>query len=90
MVSLYEAFKNIRNEKEFINFLKDICTPSEIDALTERWEIAKLLFTTSISQKDIAEKTGASVATVTRVARFLNKEPFKGYKTILSRIYHHA
>ena len=88
MTSLYKAFASIKSEKEFNNFLTDICTPAEIKALKERWAIAELLDSGKLSQKAIAEKLGASVATVTRVARFLNNESYGGYRAILSRIHH--
>ena len=88
MCSLYEAFQNIKTEKEFNAFLKDICTPAEISALNERWQIAQLLFEGKLSQREIANKLSSSITTVTRVARFLNHEPYKGYKSVLSRIHH--
>lgn len=88
MTSLYEAFSNIKNEKEFKAFLADICTPGEIKALLERWTIAQLLYTQKLSQREIAKKTSASITTVTRVARFLKDEPYKGYETVLNRIHH--
>lgn len=88
MASLYKAFAGITSEKEFENFLRDLCTPAEIKALRERWEIAQLLYGGTLSQKAIAEKTGASVTTVTRVARFLNEEPYGGYRAALPRIHH--
>ncbi|MDR2098850.1 MAG: trp operon repressor [Rickettsiales bacterium] len=87
MLSLYEAFASIRNEKEFGNFLRDLCTPAEMKALNERWSIAQLLSGGSMSQKAVADRLGASVTTVTRVARFLNDEPYKGYRLVLSRLH---
>jgi TrpR-related protein YerC/YecD len=88
MLSLYEAFANVGSEREFKNFLADICTPAEIKALNERWKIAQLLSAGELSQKAIAERIGASVTTVTRVARFLNTENYGGYRAVLSRIFH--
>jgi len=88
MYSLYNAFQNIETEKEFKAFLKDICTPAEAKALNERWQIAQLLFAGKLSQREIASKLSTSITTVTRVARFLNHEPYKGYSTVLSRIHH--
>ena len=69
------------------NFLYDVATPQEIAALAQRFEIAKLLWTTSLSYQKIAQQTGASTTTVTRVARFLNQEPFGGYRSILSKFF---
>jgi TrpR-related protein YerC/YecD len=87
MASLYKAFASIKSEREFDAFLRDICTPAEIEALGERWKIAGLLFAGELSQKAIADRTGASVTTVTRVARFLNNEPYGGYRAVLSRLH---
>ena len=84
MASLYKAFTSIKSEREFDSFIRDICTPAEIKALKERWEIAGLLWAGKLSQKAVAEKVGASVTTVTRVARFLNDEPYGGYRAVLS------
>lgn len=40
MFSLYEAFKSIKNKEEFDNFLMDLCTPTEIKDLNDRFSIA--------------------------------------------------
>lgn len=87
MQNLYSAFSQIKSEKEFNNFLADLCTPAEIKDLNERWEMAQMLYTTNQPQAVIAEKIGASVTTVTRVARFLYTEKFGGYSSVLSKLY---
>ena len=87
MQNLYDAFSRIKSEREFDNFLSDLCTPMEIKAISERWQIAKMLYTTNLSQAAIADKIGASVTTVTRVARFLYNENFGGYANVLSKIF---
>jgi len=84
--NLFEAFKSIKNEKEFENFLKDLCTPGEIKDLQDRFLVAQYLNNGELSQRDIAKKVDCSITTVTRVARFLNQEPYKGYKTILKNL----
>ena len=83
--SLFQAFQNIENFQEFKSFLSDLCTPFEINAMTERWQVAKLLYK-KIPYRKIHEMTGASLATITRVARFLKQEPYRGYMTLLHRI----
>ena len=87
MQNLYDAFSQIKSEKEFDAFLADLCTPSEVKNLRERWQIAQTLYTTNLSQPTIAAKIGASVTTVTRVARFLYSEKFGGYAAVLGRIF---
>ncbi|MDR2901941.1 MAG: trp operon repressor [Lactobacillales bacterium] len=88
MKSLYDAFAQIKTEKEFASFLKDLCTPGEIKDLQERWQVAQLLFEGKMSYRDIAESQKVSITTVTRVARFLKDEPNKGYKKVLQRLHH--
>jgi len=83
---LYHALTSLKNTEEAGKFLTDLCTPSEIKALSERLEIARLLYHEKLSYRDIAEKTGASTTTVARVARFLHQEPHQGYKIILDRL----
>ncbi|MFH1958880.1 MAG: YerC/YecD family TrpR-related protein [Patescibacteria group bacterium] len=85
--NLLTAFTKLKTEKEAKNFLKDLLTPAEIDEFETRFQIAKLLWTTQMSYAQIAKKLNTSTTTVTRVARFLHKEPYKGYKTVLKRLY---
>jgi len=82
-MKLSTALKNINSEREINNFLKDLCTPSEIQAMEERWEVAKLLYQGKLTYRDIASKLNTSTATVTRVARFLYKESNQGYLKVL-------
>ena len=80
---LYEALLSIKDTKSYEAFLTDLCTPKEIKDLSERWEIANLLYYTDMSYRDISAKTGASTTTVARVARFLKNEPHQGYTAVL-------
>lgn len=84
--NLYQAFLTLKTSKEIENFLKDLCTPKEIKDFGDRLEIAQLLEEDASSYREIALKTGASLTTVTRVARFLKDEKNNGYKTVLKRI----
>lgn len=83
---LFKAILALKNEKEAAAFLRDLLTISEIDAAGERWEMAQLLWTTNLSYKEIAKKTGGSTTTVTRVAHWL-KHGMGGYRTLLSRLF---
>ena len=51
-------------------FLDDLCTPSEIEALADRWSVVPLLVS-GMSYRQIHEATGVSVTTVGRIARYL-------------------
>ena len=83
---LYKALLLIKNKEEMDRFMKDLCTPQELKALAERWNVCKLLEENALSYREIHALTGVSLATITRIARFLNTEPHQGYKTILNRM----
>ncbi|MDR0552791.1 MAG: trp operon repressor [Holosporales bacterium] len=85
-IDLFKAFSLLDTPEEAKKFLADICTPQEIKALSERWEVCQLLAPGNLSYREIKEITGTSTTTITRVARFLNNEPNCGYKTILAKI----
>ena len=85
-VSLAKAILSLKTEREVDSFLRDLCTPGEIKDMNERWQIAQLLNAGKLSYRDIQEKTGSSVTTVGRVARFLKDEPYQGYRLILDRV----
>ena len=84
-MKLSTALKNLKSDKDIDNFLADLCTPAEIEAMKERWEVAQLLYKGDSTYRDIASKLNTSTATVTRVARFLFKEPNKGYISLLKK-----
>jgi TrpR-related protein YerC/YecD len=84
-VKLCHAFMQLKTEDAMRRFLIDLCTPGEIKDLSERWLIARLLHKGGMSYRDISAATGASTTTVGRVARFLEQEPHKGYKTVLEK-----
>ncbi len=85
-MKLITALNTLKTDKEVNNFLKDLCTPSEIEALEERWEVAKILYNGKSTYREIASSLNTSTATVTRVARFLFKESNNGYLNILKKI----
>lgn len=86
--ALYEAILQLKTEEECLIFFKDLCTPGEIIAMSERWNLAKLLDNEKekLSYREIADRTKASIATIGRVARFLKIENNCGYRLILDRI----
>jgi len=84
--ALCRAFQDCSSEQEIANFLRDIGTLSELQAWSERLEVAKQL-DRGLPYREISENTGASTTTVTRVAYFLTSG-MKGYKTIFSRMHH--
>jgi TrpR-related protein YerC/YecD len=84
--SLEEALLALTEKREVTRFLLDLCTPAEIGALRQRWVIAQLL-DNDLPQRKAAEQSDASIATVTRVARFLQHEQNGGYRLVLDRLH---
>ncbi|HQU08798.1 MAG: transcriptional regulator [Verrucomicrobia bacterium 21-51-4] len=85
ITSLSDIFTRIKNAHELNAFLKDLCTPQELKAMEERWRVCQLLHTEQHSYREIHDLTGASLATITRIARFLKDEPHGGYRLMLQR-----
>ena len=83
---LFEAFSSVQNYKEFEEFIYDICTINEIKNLCERLKVAKILKNEDLSYRQISEKTGASLVTVTRIAKYLKQEKYGGYRRILDKL----
>jgi len=81
--SLYKAFLTMDKPGEVRQFLLDLCTPSELEAIVDRWWTASLL-KEGRSYRDISEITGVSVTTIGRVARYLNMGE-GGYRLALRR-----
>ncbi len=80
---LYEAVLSLKTTKECDKFFEDICTISELAAITQRLKVAFMLSEKQTCH-DIAEKTGASTATISRVNRCLNYGP-GGYNMVIER-----
>ena len=85
-IDLFEAMLVLKNPKEYQAFFSDLCTPQEMRALKERWKVCQLLDRGDLSYRDIRDLTGASLTTISRVARFLKEESYKGYQTILKKL----
>ena len=83
---LCEAFLHLETPDDVYRFLKDLCTPQELSALSERWRVCQLLNQGGLSYRDIHQVTGASLTTIGRVARFLKDEPYNGYQMLLNKI----
>ncbi|NLI90676.1 MAG: TrpR-like protein YerC/YecD [Peptococcaceae bacterium] len=82
--SLFEAILLLETKEECYRFFQDIATVAEIKALAQRLEVARML-EADITYTKIAEVTGASSATISRVKRCLNYGA-DGYKMILKRL----
>jgi len=81
---LATAFLSLEDKDEVYAFLEDIATIGEIRALAQRLEVARLL-DSGYTYPQIAQQTGASTATISRVKKFLEYGA-DGYRTVLDRI----
>jgi TrpR-related protein YerC/YecD len=75
--ALFKAINSLEGLGECRNFFKDLCTPAELQALVDRWQVVGLL-RQGLPYRRIHDMTGVSVTTIGRVARFLS-DGFGGY-----------
>lgn len=75
------ALAHMDDTKDILNFLRDVCTTEELDALSSRFQVAQML-ADGETYRSIAQKTGVSTTTVTRIAHWMN-EGEKGYAVAL-------
>ena len=68
---LFDAILSLKDRDECYTFFEDVCTINEILSLSQRFEVAAML-RSGKTYLEIAEKTGASTATISRVNRSLN------------------
>lgn len=81
---LFEAILTLENIDECYKFFEDIATINELKALSQRIQVAKMLKNKKV-YTEIAEFTGASTATISRVNKCLNYGE-GGYNLVLDRI----
>lgn len=84
MDQLFQAVLSLRSNEECYAFFEDICTVSELLAIAQRLEVAKML-SEDAKYQEICDKTGASSATISRVNRALNYGE-DGYALVLERL----
>jgi TrpR-related protein YerC/YecD len=82
--SLFRALLALEDERECRNFLLDLCTPAEFEALVDRWSVVAYL-DDGLPYRKIHDLTGVSVTTIGRVARFLAAGN-GGYRAALERL----
>ena len=85
MKELFEAVILLQTPEECKNFFRDLCTLSELESMSERFEVMKLI-NESIPYRQIAKQTGSSTATITRVAQWLHHGT-GGYRLMLERLH---
>ncbi len=80
---LFKAILSLKNEEECYRFFDDLCTFSEIEAMSQRFEVASLL-ADGKTFTQISQKIGVSSTTITRVNKCLCYGA-DGYKLLLDR-----
>ena len=81
---LFDASMCLKDKEECYSFFEDLCTVNELLSLSQRFEVATMLREHK-TYLEIAEKTGASTATISRVNRSLNYGN-DGYELVFSRM----
>ena len=81
---LFRAVLQLRTVEECYRFFEDVCTIGEVKALAQRFAVARML-DQGKTYEEIADRTGASSATISRVRRFLSYGA-DGYTLVLRRL----
>ena len=81
---LFQAILTLKNTDECYSFFEDVCTVNELLSFSQRYEVAKMLREKK-TYLEIADKTGASTATISRVNKCLVYGS-DGYRRMLDRL----
>jgi len=84
MDALFKAVLSLETQEDCYRFFEDLCTIGELQAISQRYAVARLL-RQGETYTAIAEKTGASTATISRVNRCLVYGA-AGYRTVLDKL----
>jgi TrpR-related protein YerC/YecD len=84
--ALFDAVISLQSTTECRLFFKDLCTPAELQALVDRWQVVEYL-QQDLPYRKIHDLTGVSVTTIGRVARCLS-DGSGGYQAAIDRISH--
>ena len=82
--ALIDAIVRLEDRDEAARFLRDLCTLNELRDMSQRWAVARLL-DDGLHYAQISRETGASTATITRIASWLNHGE-GGYREALDRL----
>lgn len=77
----FDAVLTLKTREECYKFFSDACTPKEIQAIAQRFVVAKMLNEKKV-YNEIIESTGASTATISRVSRSINE----GFTMVFERL----
>jgi TrpR-related protein YerC/YecD len=81
--ALIEALLRLDSPDAAVRFLRDLCTLGELHDMAQRWAVVRML-DAGMHYAEISRRTGASTATITRIASWLNHGE-GGYRDMLER-----
>jgi len=82
--ALFDAVVRLEDREEVAAFLRDLCTLGELRDLAQRWAVVRLLHE-GLHYAEISKRTGASTATITRIASWLHHGE-GGYQAMLAKL----
>ena len=82
--NLVTAMQSLQSVEECRAFLRDLCTPAELQAMADRWAVVECL-RRGLPYREIHRQTGVSVTTIGRVARYLMSGN-GGYRAVTERL----
>ena len=81
---LFDAILRLETRDEAERFFRDLCTLSELHDLSQRWAVVRML-DAGLHYAEISRTTGASTATITRIASWLHHGE-GGYQGMLAKL----
>jgi TrpR-related protein YerC/YecD len=82
--ALFDAILRLDDHEDAERFFRDLCTLGELRDMAQRWTVVRLL-DEGLHYADISKRTGASTATITRIASWLHHGE-GGYRSMLERL----
>jgi len=82
--ALFDAILRLETTDETERFFRDLCTLNELRDMAQRWAVVRML-DAGLHYADISRRTGASTATITRIASWLNHGE-GGYRAMLEKL----
>jgi TrpR-related protein YerC/YecD len=82
--ALFDAILRLESRDEAARFFRDLCTLGELHDLAQRWAVVRML-DAGLHYAEISRTTGASTATITRIASWLHHGE-GGYRAMLDRL----
>ena len=79
----FQAVLQLKSVEDCQKFFEEVCTIKELQSIAQRWEVAVML-NDGRNYQEISKKTGASTATISRVAKCLNYGA-GGYELVLEK-----